>query len=166
MPPALHGVVKQTEGGRKGGHAKVRTRPGRPATNPKWLGQFAGWSMGASFVKVQSIRISGFQRSSDHAADRTCAGLRTQFPTSRSSRFGHLNLTFRSPAGECSMTEKDYLDPKGYWGDPAGNVRRMSGDSIGAFWSCLFSNFWVAAEGRSVQTRATCLATRISRVPH
>src|ERR1700747_2511515 len=32
-------------------------------------------------------------------------------------------------------------DPKGYWGDPAGNVRRMSGDSIGAFWSCLFSNF-------------------------
>jgi hypothetical protein len=32
------------------------------------------------------------------------------------------------------MTEKDYLDPKGYWGDPAGNVRRMSGDSIGAFW--------------------------------
>jgi len=64
------------------------------------------------------------------------------------------------------MTEKDYLDPKGYWGDPAGNFRRMSGDSIGAFWSCLFSNFWVAAEGRSVQTRATCLATRISRLPH
>jgi hypothetical protein len=47
------------------------------------------------------------------------------------------------------MTEKDYLDPKGYRGDPAGNVRRMSGDSIGAFWSCLFSNFWLAAEGRS-----------------
>ena len=47
------------------------------------------------------------------------------------------------------MTEKDYLDPKGYWGDPAGNFRRMSGDSIGAFWSCLFSNFWVPAEGRS-----------------
>jgi hypothetical protein len=39
------------------------------------------------------------------------------------------------------MTEKDYLDPKGYWGDPAGNARRMSEDSIGAFWSCLFSNF-------------------------
>jgi hypothetical protein len=47
------------------------------------------------------------------------------------------------------MTEKDYLDPKGCWGDPAGIVRRMSGDSIGPFWSCLFSNFWVAAEGRS-----------------
>ena len=47
------------------------------------------------------------------------------------------------------MTEKDYLDLKGYWGDPAGNFRRMSGDSIGAFWSCLFSNFWVAPEGRS-----------------
>jgi hypothetical protein len=47
------------------------------------------------------------------------------------------------------MTEKDYLDPKGYRGDPAGNVRRMSGNSIGAFWSCLFSNFWVAAEGKA-----------------
>jgi len=64
------------------------------------------------------------------------------------------------------MTEKDYLDPKGYRGNPAGNVLRMSGDSIGAFWSCLFSNFWVAAEGRSSEPfKATCLATRISRVP-
>jgi hypothetical protein len=26
------------------------------------------------------------------------------------------------------MTAKDYLDPKGYWGDPSGNVRRMSGE--------------------------------------
>jgi hypothetical protein len=26
------------------------------------------------------------------------------------------------------MTAKDYLDPKGYWGDPAGNIRRMSGE--------------------------------------
>jgi len=36
------------------------------------------------------------------------------------------------------MTEKDYLDPKGYWGDPAGNVRRMSGDSIEAFGAASF----------------------------
>ena len=26
------------------------------------------------------------------------------------------------------MIEKDYLDPKGYWGDPSGNIRRMSGE--------------------------------------
>jgi hypothetical protein len=26
------------------------------------------------------------------------------------------------------MTVKDYLDPKGYWGDPSGNIRRMSGE--------------------------------------
>ena len=26
------------------------------------------------------------------------------------------------------MTDKDYLDPKGYWGDPEGNIRRMSGE--------------------------------------
>ncbi len=26
------------------------------------------------------------------------------------------------------MIEKDYLDPRGYWGDPAGNIRRMSGE--------------------------------------
>jgi len=26
------------------------------------------------------------------------------------------------------MAEKEYLDPKGYWGDPAGNIRRMSGE--------------------------------------
>ena len=25
------------------------------------------------------------------------------------------------------MTAKNYLDPKGYWGDPSGNIRRMSG---------------------------------------
>jgi hypothetical protein len=26
------------------------------------------------------------------------------------------------------MTAKDFLDPKGYWGDPSGNIRRMSGE--------------------------------------
>ena len=26
------------------------------------------------------------------------------------------------------MTSSDYLDPKGYWCDPAGNLRRMSGE--------------------------------------
>jgi hypothetical protein len=26
------------------------------------------------------------------------------------------------------MTERDYLDPKGYWGDPTGKIRRMSGE--------------------------------------
>ena len=26
------------------------------------------------------------------------------------------------------MTAKDYLDPKGYWGDPSGNIHRMSGE--------------------------------------
>jgi len=26
------------------------------------------------------------------------------------------------------MTDKDYIDPKGYWGDPEGNIRRMSGE--------------------------------------
>ena len=25
-----------------------------------------------------------------------------------------------------SETHKDYFDPKGYWGDPAGNLHRMS----------------------------------------
>src|SRR5258706_16288899 len=78
--------------------------------------------MGASFVKVQSIRISAQLGSCGRS---THAGLRIQFRASRSGRFGH--LTFRSPAGECSMAEKEYLDPKGYWGDPAGNIRRMSG---------------------------------------
>jgi hypothetical protein len=44
--------------------------------------------------------------------------------------------------------------------------RRMSGDSIGAFWSCLFSNFWVAAEGRSSEPfKATCLATAFRAFP-
>ena len=28
--------------------------------------------------------------------------------------------------GEKAMINKDYLDPKGYWGDPSGNIRRMS----------------------------------------
>ena len=26
------------------------------------------------------------------------------------------------------MIDKDYLDPNGYWGDPSGNIRRMSGE--------------------------------------
>jgi hypothetical protein len=26
------------------------------------------------------------------------------------------------------MTAKDYIDPKGYWCDPSGNIRRMSGE--------------------------------------
>jgi len=26
------------------------------------------------------------------------------------------------------MTAKNYLDPKGYWGDPSGNIHRMSGE--------------------------------------
>jgi hypothetical protein len=26
------------------------------------------------------------------------------------------------------MTAKDYLDPRGYWGDPSGNIRRMSSE--------------------------------------
>ena len=26
------------------------------------------------------------------------------------------------------MIAKDYLDPKAYWGDPSGNIRRMSGE--------------------------------------
>jgi len=26
------------------------------------------------------------------------------------------------------MRAKGYLDPKGYWGDPSGNIRRMSGE--------------------------------------
>jgi hypothetical protein len=26
------------------------------------------------------------------------------------------------------MAAKNYLDPKGYWGDPSGNIRRMSGE--------------------------------------
>ena len=26
------------------------------------------------------------------------------------------------------MTAKDYVDPKGYWGDPSGNIHRMSGE--------------------------------------
>jgi hypothetical protein len=26
------------------------------------------------------------------------------------------------------MTGKDYLDPKGYWGDGSGNIDRMSGE--------------------------------------
>jgi hypothetical protein len=34
MPPVLHGVVRQTEGGKKGGHAKIKTWRRRPATNP------------------------------------------------------------------------------------------------------------------------------------
>jgi hypothetical protein len=24
------------------------------------------------------------------------------------------------------MTAKDYFDPKGYWGDPSGNIRRRT----------------------------------------
>jgi len=34
MPPVLHGVVGQTEGGKKDGHAKIKTWRRRPATNP------------------------------------------------------------------------------------------------------------------------------------
>jgi hypothetical protein len=26
------------------------------------------------------------------------------------------------------MADKSYLDPKGYWCDPSGNIRRMSGE--------------------------------------
>jgi hypothetical protein len=26
------------------------------------------------------------------------------------------------------MIAKDYLDPRGYWGDPSGNIHRMSGE--------------------------------------
>jgi hypothetical protein len=27
-----------------------------------------------------------------------------------------------------TVTDKSYLDPNGYWGDPSGNIRRMSGE--------------------------------------
>jgi len=31
-------------------------------------------------------------------------------------------------SGANTMRDEDHLDPKGYWCDPDGNIRRMSGD--------------------------------------
>jgi hypothetical protein len=63
------------------------------------------------------------------------------------------------------MTAKDYFDPKGYRGDPSGNIRRMSGEQeiIAAVVSSVCSDAeWKAlcsiAEPKSQTTQARPLS--------
>jgi hypothetical protein len=58
------------------------------------------------------------------------------------------------------MTAKDYLDPKGYWGDPNGNIHRMSGEQeiiatvTGECSEAEWRALWSIAEPKSQTTQA------------
>jgi hypothetical protein len=104
--------------------------------------------MGASSVKVQSIRISAQLGSCGRFApisENIC------YPPNH-----FVNLCKGHTAISLSAA-KDYLDPKGYWGDPAGNVRRMSGEQA------IIATVTGSAQKRSVRRCAVSQSRRIDK---
>jgi len=83
----------------KGGHAKVRTRPARPATNPGSDNLLAGvWALVS-----WKYSLFGFQRSSDHAADRRAqAGQPTRYSA------GLLGITTSGMGGAPVCSERAF----------------------------------------------------------